>query len=108
MSDACVRLAKPMVECAMYETEAHVTSFAPGETGCLRCLYPEKPADWTRRFPVIGAVSGTAGCIGAMEAIKILTGVGRPLFGRLLHCDFRSMAFHSVVVKAREDCPICF
>ena len=107
MNDACSRLAKPMVECAMFETEAHITSFAPGETGCLRCLYPEKPADWTRRFPVIGAVSGAAGCIGAMEAIKILTGVGRPLFGRLLHCDFRSMAFHSVVVKAREDCPIC-
>ena len=107
MSDACVRLAKPMVECAMYETEAHVTSFAPGETGCLRCLYPEKPADWTRRFPVIGAVSGTAGCIGAMEAIKILTGVGRPLFGRLLHCDLRSMAFHTVALKPREDCPIC-
>ena len=107
MSDACVRLAKPMVECAMYETEAHVTSFAPGETGCLRCLYPEQPADWTRRFPVIGAVSGTAGCIGAMEVIKIVTGVGRPLFGRLLHCDLRSMAFHTVALKAREDCPIC-
>ena len=60
----------------MFETEAHITSFAPGETGCLRCLYPEKPADWTRRFPVIGAVSGTAGCIGAMEAIKIVTGCG--------------------------------
>jgi len=36
MNEACVRLAKPMVECAMYETEAHITSFAPGKTGCLR------------------------------------------------------------------------
>ena len=107
MNAACMRLSKPMVECAMYETEAHITSFAPDKTGCLRCLYPEKPDDWKRRFPVIGAVSGTAGCIGAMEVIKIVTGVGQPLFGRLLHCDLRSMAFHSVVVKAREDCPIC-
>jgi len=107
MNAACMRLAKPMVECAMFETEAHITSFAPGETGCLRCLYPEKPDDWTRRFPVIGAVSGAAGCIGAMEVIKIVTGLGRPLFGRLLHCDLRSMAFHTVTLKPRKECLIC-
>jgi len=107
MNDASVRLAKPMVECAMYETEAHITSFEPGKTGCLRCLYPEQPVDWTRRFPVIGAVSGTAGCIGAMEVIKILTGIGQPLFGRLLHCDLRSMVFHSVILKPRKECPVC-
>lgn len=107
MNDACVRLAKPMVECAMYETEAHITSFAPGKTGCLRCLYPEKPDNWTRRFPVIGAVSGMAGCIGAMEAIKILTGVGEPLYGRLLYCDLRSVRFHSVRLKPKQNCSIC-
>ena len=107
MNAACVSLSKPMVECAIYETVAHITSFAPGKTGCLRCLYPEQPADWTRRFPVIGAVSGTAGCIGAMEVIKIVTGVGQPLFGRLLHCDLRSTAFHTVALKALEDCRIC-
>jgi molybdopterin/thiamine biosynthesis adenylyltransferase len=88
MNDACVRLAKPMVECAMYETEAHITSFKPGKTGCLRCLYPEKPDDWQRRFPVIGAVSGAVGCLGAMEAIKIIAGLGEPLFKKTrLHAD---------------------
>jgi len=100
-------LAKPMVECAMYETEAHITSFAPGKTGCLRCLYPAKPDNWTRRFPVIGAVSGMAGCIGAMEAIKILTGVGEPLYGRLLYCDLRSVRFHSVRLQPKQNCSIC-
>ncbi|MAJ16398.1 MAG: MoeZ/MoeB [Opitutia bacterium TMED67] len=107
MNDACVRLSKPMVECAMFETEAHITSFAPGKTGCLRCLYPEKPHDWQRRFPVIGAVSGMVGCLGAMEVIKILTGLGVPLYKRLLNCDLRSMSFHSVNLKPSKDCQLC-
>ena len=107
MNDACVRLAKPMVECAMYETEAHITSFKPGKTGCLRCLYPEKPDDWQRRFPVIGAVSGTVGCLGAMEAIKIIVGLGEPLFNRLLTCDLRAMSFNSVRLRPSVDCIVC-
>jgi len=107
MNAACVSLAKPMVECAMYETEAHITSFAPGRTGCLRCLYPEEPGDWKRRFPVIGAVSGTVGCLGAMEAIKIITGFGEPLFNRLVTCDLRSMTFNSVRLRQRSDCVVC-
>ena len=107
MNAACVRLAKPMVECAMYETEVHITSFAPGKTGCLRCLYPEEPDDWKRRFPVIGAVSGAVGCLGAMEAIKIITGLGEPLFNRLVTCDLRAMTFNSVRLRQRSDCPVC-
>ena len=107
MNDACVRLAKPMVECAMYETEAHITSFKPGKTGCLRCLYPEKPDDWQRRFPVIGAVSGAVGCLGAMEAIKIIAGLGEPLFGRLLTMDLRNMSFQEVKIRPDPGCPVC-
>jgi molybdopterin/thiamine biosynthesis adenylyltransferase len=107
MNDACVRLAKPMIECAMYETEAHITSFAPGQTGCLRCLYPEAPDNWRRRFPVIGAVSGMVGCLGAMEAIKIIAGLGEPLFDRLLTCDLRAMTFNTVRLRPRADCPVC-
>ena len=107
MNEACVRLAKPMVECAMYETEAHITTFAPGKTGCLRCLYPEEPGDWQRRFPVIGAVSGTVGCLGAMEAIKIIAGLGEPLFGRLLTMDLRNMSFQEVKIRRDPGCPVC-
>ena len=107
MNDACVRLAKPMVECAMYETEAHITSFKPGKTGCLRCLYPEKPDDWQRRFPVIGAVSGAVGCLGAMEAIKIIAGLGEPLYGRLLTMELRSMSFQTVRIRRDPGCAEC-
>ena len=96
-----------MVECAMYETEAHITSFVPGKTGCLRCLYPEQPDDWKRRFAVIGAVSGTVGCLGAMEAIKLIAELGEPLYGRLLTMDLRCMSFQQVKIKRDPDCAVC-
>jgi molybdopterin/thiamine biosynthesis adenylyltransferase len=91
----------------MYEMEAHITSFKLGITGCLQCLYPEKPDYWQRRFPVFGAVSGMVGCLGAMEAIKIIAGLGNPLFGRLLTCDLKSMKFEQVRLRPSQDCPVC-
>ena len=98
---------KPLVECSMFEMEAHITSFKPGSTGCLQCLYPEKPDYWQRRFPVFGAVSGMVGCLGAMEAIKIIAGLGEPLFGRLLTCDLKSMKFNQVHLRPSPNCPVC-
>ena len=107
MNREAVRRGKPLVECAMFEMETHITSFKPGVTGCLQCLYPEKPDYWQRRFPVFGAVSGMVGCLGAMEAIKIISGLGKPLYGRLLTCDLKSMKFNQVRLRPRRDCPVC-
>lgn len=102
-----VRQRKPMVECAMFELEATITTILPGRTPCLACLCPEKPAAWKRQFPVFGAVSGTVGCLGAMEVIKVLTGLGEPLAGRLLKCDLRTMQFKTVKLRRAPDCPVC-
>ncbi len=107
MNREAVRQGKPMVECAMYELEAQITSIVPGSTPCLACSYPEPPPDWRRQFPVFGAVSGMVGCLGAMEVIKLLTGLGEPLRGRLLTCDLRTMSFRSVKTMRRPDCPVC-
>lgn len=98
---------KPMIECAIYELEAHVTTFRPGQTPCLRCLYPEPSTTWKRQFPVFGAVSGLAGCLGAMEAIKVLAGFGEPLCGQLLVCDLRDMSFRKLRLRQDPDCPVC-
>src|SRR5215208_1295523 len=76
-----VRQKKVMVECAMYEMEGSVTTIVPGKTACLACLYPSPPSEWKREFPVLGAVSGVIGCLGAVEAIKVLAGMERPLLG---------------------------
>jgi molybdopterin/thiamine biosynthesis adenylyltransferase len=107
MNREAVRQGKPLVECAMFGLEAHLTSFKPGITGCLQCLYPEKPDYWQRRFPVFGAVAGMVGCLGAMEVIKIIAGLGKPLYGRLLTCDLKSMKFNQVRLRQRPDCPVC-
>ena len=107
MNREAVRQGKPLVECAMFELEAHITSFKPGITGCLQCLYPEAPDYWQRRFPVFGAVSGMVGCLGAMEVIKIIADLGQPLYGRLLTCDLKSMKFNQVRLRQRPDCPVC-
>jgi len=102
-----VRQNKPLVDCAMYELEAQITTISPGRTPCLSCLYPTNPEKWKREFPVFGAVSGTVACLGAMEAIKVLTGLGEPLYDFLLLCDLRSMRFRRVRVSRRADCTIC-
>ena len=107
MNRESVRQGKPLVECAMFEMEAHITTFKPGQTGCLQCLYPEKPDYWQRRFPVFGAVSGMVGCLGAMEAIKVICGLGKPLYNRLLTCDLRGMTFKTVNLRANPDCLVC-
>lgn len=99
MNDAAERLGRPVVEAAMYELEASLTVIQPPRTLRFRDLVPEVPAGWQRRFPVFGAVSGTVGCLAAMEAIKLLAGFGEPLFNRLLRLDLRTMNSRVVALR---------
>jgi molybdopterin/thiamine biosynthesis adenylyltransferase len=102
-----VRQGKPLVECAMYELDAQVTTIVPGRTPCLACLYPEAPPAWQRRFPVFGAVAGVVGCLGAMEAIKVLAGLGEPLLGQMLVCELGTMTFRKVTIRRNPNCAVC-
>lgn len=102
-----VRQKKPMVECAMYELQAQITTIQPGRTPCLACFTPTPPPGWRRRFPVFGAVSGSVGCLAAMEAIKVLAGLGEPLYGRLLSYDLRDVRFRELTLERRPECPVC-
>lgn len=106
LNDAAMRLGRPLVEAAMYGWDAQVTTFLPGR-GCLRCLHPETPLDWRRRFPVLGAVSGTAGCIAAAEAVKLITGLGRPLVGTLLRLDLEFGTVRRLRFARDPACPAC-
>lgn len=99
MNDAAERHGKPVVEAAMYELEASLTVIQPPETLRFRDLVPDVPAGWQRRFPVLGAVSGTIGCLAAMEAIKLLAGFGTPLKNRLLRMNLRTMQFDMILLQ---------
>ncbi len=107
MNREAVRQNKPLIECAMYDLEAQLTTILPGRTPCLACLYPHDPPAWKREFPVFGAVAGTIGCLGVLEAIKVIAGFGEPLAGHLLTCDLRDMTFRKRKILRNPKCPVC-
>ncbi len=107
MNREAVRQRKWLVDCAMYDLEGRVMSVLPGQTACLACLYPEPPAHWKREFPVFSAVASTVGSLAAMEAIKLLAGVGQPLTGKLLTFDLRDMSFRTIAISRQPNCPVC-
>jgi molybdopterin/thiamine biosynthesis adenylyltransferase len=107
MNRQAVTQRKPIVECAMYELEAQLTTIVPGQTACLSCLFPTEPPTWRREFPVFGAVSGSVACMAAMEAIKLISGIGTPLLNRWLRYDLRDMQFRTLKITRRIDCETC-
>ncbi len=107
LNRACVALAIPMVEAAMYGMEAYLSTIVPGETPCLRCLYPDFPSWDPLGFPVLGACAGALGCLAAAEAIKVLTGMGSPLLGQLLSFDLWDMTFRKFQVARQPGCSVC-
>jgi molybdopterin/thiamine biosynthesis adenylyltransferase len=107
MNREAIRQKKPLVECSMFDLEAQLMTVLPGRTPCLACLYPEPPPMWKRQFPVFGAVAGMVGCLGALEAIKILTGVAEPLDSQLLICDLKSMLFRKLSIQRNPKCAVC-
>lgn len=107
LNRAAVEQGKPLVDCAMYELEAQLTTILPGRGPCLACLYPEEPAAWKRQFPVFGAVAGAIASLGAMEVIKVLAGLGEPLAGKMLLCDLADMSFRTIQLNRNDACPVC-
>ena len=96
-----------MVDCAMYGMEGQITVIKPGVTPCLRCLYPDKPLAWQRRFPVLGAVSGMIGCMGAVETIKLITGLGTSLCNVMVYADTMTQTFQRVAIHRDPACREC-
>lgn len=107
LNRACVDQGKPMVEAAMFELQAQLTTIVPGATPCLACIYPAAPPLWKRQFPVFGAVSAAVGAMAAMEAIKLVAGIGELLTSRLLTYDLRSMVFDVRKIRRAPNCSIC-
>lgn len=107
MNRAAVRQGKPLIDCAMYEMEIQLVTVVPRQTPCLACLYPQEPPTWQRRFPVFGAVAGAVGCLGAMEIVKILSGLGDAPRGRMLVGDLRTLQFRTMQLRRDSACSVC-
>ena len=107
VSDACVAHGKTLVSGALGRWTGQVGVF--GAQPCYRCLVPEIPpeAETCVAVGVVGALAGVVGSMMALEAIKLLTGAGEALSGRLLIYDALAAETRTVRVAGDPDCPVC-
>ncbi len=110
-NDACVILGKALVSAAIHRFEGQAMTYVPKQSPCYRCLFPEPPTDGLvpncAEAGVLGVLPGVLGTIQATEAIKLITGIGQPLLGRLLTYDALSMSFDEFKFTRRDDCAVC-
>jgi adenylyltransferase/sulfurtransferase len=107
---ACAKLRIPYVFGAAIGIEGNLSVFAPPETPCLECLFPGVKDDYLLTCDVRGVLGVTPGIIGtmqAMETVKVLTGMGCTLKGKLMICDFSDMYFTTIDIFKRKNCPAC-
>jgi len=111
LNDASVRLRKPVVSASILGFDGQISTFAPFEGPCYRCLYPTPPpaelAPSCSANGVLGVMAGTMGTLQANEVIKLILGKGEPLIGRLLLYDALGTRFTELKVRRDPDCPIC-
>ena len=111
-NDACVALGIPNVYGSVWRFEGQVSVFAPHLGGpCYRCVNPHAPQPGTvpscAQAGVLGVMPGLVGTQQALEAIKLITGIGEPLIGRLLHIDGAAMKFREFAVRRDPQCARC-
>lgn len=104
---ACVAAGAPLVSGALGRWSGQVAVFRGRP--CYRCLVPAAPpeAETCARVGVVGALAGVVGSMAALEAIKLVTGAGEPLEGRLLLFDGLAGAARTVSLAADPACPVC-
>ncbi len=106
INEFAVKLRIPFVHGGVRDFNGQVTTVIPGEGPCLYEIFGELKGG-PRGCPVVNATVSIIASIQALEVIKIITGIGKPLVGKLLIIDGRFGDFDIVEVKKRDDCPIC-
>jgi molybdopterin/thiamine biosynthesis adenylyltransferase/rhodanese-related sulfurtransferase len=111
LNDASVRLQIPVVSASILGFDGQLSVFAPYEGPCYRCLYPVPPpaelAPSCGANGVLGVLPGTMGLLQATEVVKLITGAGEPLIGRLLLYEALGATFTELKVRRDPECDIC-
>lgn len=111
VNDASVLLDKPVVHGSIFRFEGQVSVFWPGHGPCYRCLYHQPPppelAPSCAEAGVLGVLPGIIGSVQALEAMKLVLGIGDPLIGKLLTVDTLDMSFRTLKLRRDPDCPAC-
>ncbi len=111
VNDASLHLEVPVVHGSIFRFEGQASVFSPYEGPCYRCLFPQPPppemAPSCAEAGVLGVLPGIVGSIEAMEAIKLLLGIGEPLIGKLLTYDSLEQDFRKLKLRRNPECPAC-
>ena len=111
VNDACVLTGRPNVFGSVSRFDGQVAVFAAPGGPCYRCLHPEPPPDGLilncAEGGVLGVLPGVIGALQVVEAVKMLTGIGDPLVGRLLLYDALRMRARDIVLPRDPECPVC-
>jgi adenylyltransferase/sulfurtransferase len=111
VNDACVLLGKPYVWGSIYRFDGQASVFWAEHGPCYRCLYPEPPPPGMvpscAEGGVLGVLCASVGSVQVTEAIKLLTGIGQPMVGRLMVYDALEMAYRNVKVRKDPECAVC-
>ena len=111
VNDACVLLNKPYVWGSIYRFDGQASVFWSEYGPCYRCLYPEPPPPGMvpscAEGGVLGVLCASIGSIQVTEAIKLLTGIGDPLVGRLMVYDALEMTYRQVKIRKDPNCAVC-
>jgi len=111
VNDAAVLLGKPYVWGSIYRFDGQASVFWAEHGPCYRCLYPEPPPPGMvpscAEGGVLGVLCASIGSIQVNEAIKLITGIGEPLVGRLMIYDALEMTYRSVKVRKDPECALC-
>jgi adenylyltransferase/sulfurtransferase len=110
-NDACVLLGKPNVHGSVFRFDGQATVFDARYGPCYRCLYPEPPPPGSvpscAEGGVLGVLPGLIALIQATETVKIISGIGEPLYGRLIQYEALRMEFNEFRLKKDPKCPVC-
>jgi len=110
LNEACVGAGVPLVEGGVMRFSGMVTTIVPGKGPCYRCIFPAMPDAGVMEQAsagVLGPAPGVIGSIQAMEAVKLILGIGEPLIGRLLLVDLLLGSFKEVEATRNPACPVC-
>ncbi|TPQ26657.1 HesA/MoeB/ThiF family protein [Methylomonas koyamae] len=111
INQACVEQRTPLVSGAAIRFEGQISVFTPGrnQSPCYNCLYQSDGEELQNcaRNGVVAPITGIVGSMQALETIKLLTGIGDPLTGRLLMLDGLSMEWRTMRLKKNPSCPTC-
>ncbi|MFZ4437530.1 MAG: HesA/MoeB/ThiF family protein [Syntrophales bacterium] len=105
LNRAAIERDIPFIHGAVRGFFGQMTTIIPRKGPCLRCLFPASPPH--ELFPIVGATCGVIGSIEAAEAIKLITGQGKPLMGRIFIWDGLAGSADSITVERDPACPDC-